>query len=700
LKFDIIEKELKEAYNNIEIIQVDDFCLKKSSDIIFDIIIKNKINGLIFAGCTPQIIEIKLIHEFKKKNLENIPFEIVNIREQCAWVHNIDEATYKAIKLIKSHIEKLLNRNIVDIKLNKIDKSITIIGGGVAGLQVLKNLQNLGYSITIIEKNPEFGGTVKELPIIYPYNISGKKFIEKLISEIKFDNINVLLNHEIEWIAGKFGNYKIKVFDKSNKNKEQIIKTSIIIIATGHDIFIPSRNDYYKYNESNRIITLHEFGKLINYLNDNNDDKVYNNLIDNFNNKIKKILIIQCVGSRDRNQYDYCSKYCCTTSINYSIELIKKYPSLEIYISYIDIRTPWTSEYLYKKARELGIKFIRGKVGTIEIYDDDILITIYDSLLQKLLKIKVDLVVLATAIIPNYNNKFLFEQLKLKTKYTAFIKEKYEKLGILETSRIGIFACGTVLGPKLIEETLSEANAVALDVIKLLERPDLFKNRIYSIINEDKCNGCGLCEKVCPFNIPNLILKESSDLKEIYIAKIDPLSCRGCGTCNAICPTAAVQLNIYSQNEIFAQIRELLSDAKESDEPIIIGFVCDECAYAAVDTLGMLKKKYPSNIRLIRIPCGGRLSLIDILKCYDEGASGVFLIACKDDRCHYIDGNKKAKLHIEAAEEILEAIGWNKGRTRYFSAFAADNEILYRELIEFYNYIKKLGINPKINNRM
>ncbi|TFF87790.1 MAG: hydrogenase iron-sulfur subunit, partial [Promethearchaeota archaeon] len=625
--------------------------------------------GFLFVGCSPQIIEMKLRLELKKNQLEDIVFEIVNIREQCYWVHDSDDATYKANILVKAHFIKLLNTFYKKIDKNFLDKSVIIIGGGIAGLEVAINLQKLGYDITLIEIDKDLGGYVKKLPIIHPYKVSGEDFINKRINRLDSD-ITIYKNWTIEWIDGKLGNYSLKLLENNNSDNEKIINGSIIVFTTGHDIFRPKINDFYRYNEEDRVISLFELGNVLRSLNSKNKTEKLNskNILKLFENKksTRNILIVQCVGSRDKNYYEHCSKYCCTTAINYSIELLKRFPNSSIFISYIDIRTPWTSEYEYKKARDMGVNFIRGKVGSIEKIDDKLIATIYDTIVQKLMKIDADLVVLSTALIPKSENMELFNQLKINTWNKGFIKSKYAKLRNVETSRNGIFACGTATGPKLIEETINEAKAISMEIIKLLEEPKLFSNYNVTIIDQEKCNGCELCARICPFNIPRMIPQETdSESKIEYLAEIDPFSCRGCGTCNAICPTAAAQLQQYSQNEIFSQIKSLLEDSNEFTQPIILGFVCDECAYASVDILGLLRKKYPENIRLIRIPCGGRLSLLDILKCYSDGASGVFLLACGDDKCHYIDGNVKGHSQIEAAEEILESIGWDRGRTAY-----------------------------------
>ncbi|TFF86200.1 MAG: hydrogenase iron-sulfur subunit [Promethearchaeota archaeon] len=702
LDFEEIKQKFSTDFPSAKLIISDSACSNDGIDQLLTNLKSGDYKGFLFVGCTPQIIEVKLELELRKNNLQNVFFEIANIREQCYWVHDEDNASYKAYILIKSHFEKLKHKKNEDFDIENIEKSVIIIGAGIGGLEVAINLQDLGYDITLIEKEKELGGFIRELPIIHPYNISGEEFIIEKLAKLDQDKIKIFKNWKVAWVDGKLGNYMAKIFDISDENNEKLIKGSIVVFTTGHDIFIPSKKDYFGYGKDDRVLSLYEFAKKLKHLNYNKNQEI-NELIPLklFEGKesIKKILIIQCVGSRDKNFYDYCSKYCCTTAINYSIELLNHFSDLDIFISYIDIRTPWTSEYIYQEARDLGVNFIKGKVGSVEIFDDKLIATVYDSSIRKLLKLNVDLILLSTALTPNMENQELFEELNIKTWNKGFIKPKYAKLRNIETSRNGIFACGTATGPKLIEETINEANAISMEIMKILEQPDLFISRNITIIDPDKCNGCELCARICPFNIPYMIEREAdSESKPEYLAVIDPFSCRGCGTCNAICPTAAAQLQNYSQDEIFAQITSILGDSDDFEKPIIIGFVCDECAYASVDILGLLRKKYPENIRLIRIPCGGRLSLLDILKSYNEGASGVFLLACGEDKCHYLEGNTKAKLHIEAAEEILESIGWEKGRTEYFTSFAADNSELYRRINNFAEKIKKMGNNPFVKS--
>jgi len=480
-----------------------------------EILKESKYHGFLFVGCTPQIIEMKIEFELKNNGLDDKKFEIVNIREQCSWVHSTNEANYKALILIKALFNKLMSKDVIRNELNTIEKTIIIIGAGIAGLQVAINLQNKGYTVYLLEKEQEIGGFVSHLPIITPYNVSGREFIKQMITRIDKEKIKIINNCYIDWITGELGNYTVKLV--VNKKEDLTLSGSIIVFATGHEMFVPNVNDFYGYNRLDEVITLSELGNLLNKSQifekqANNTEDMALKLLNN-SKKIKRILIIQCVGSRDKNNYEYCSKYCCLTAINYSIELLKRFPDLEISISYIDIRTTWTSEYNYRTARELGVNFIRGKVGALEKYDDGLIVSIYDSLLQKLMKLEVDLVVLSTALTPNNQISPFLNSLHLKVWNKGFIKSKYLKLRNIETNRIGIYACGTALGPKLIAESLTDANAVSLEVIKLLDRPELFKSKNITIVDPNKCNGCELCARVCPFNIPIMVPRNSESQK-------------------------------------------------------------------------------------------------------------------------------------------------------------------------------------------
>ncbi|HDM36511.1 MAG TPA: hydrogenase iron-sulfur subunit [Candidatus Syntrophoarchaeum butanivorans] len=128
-------------------------------------------------------------------------------------------------------------------------------------------------------------------------------------------------------------------------------------------------------------------------------------------------------------------------------------------------------------------------------------------------------------------------------------------------------------------------------------------------------------------------------------------------------------------------------------EPKIVGFCCSSCSYAAADLAGKDRVGYPSNIRIIRLPCGGKVDVMHILRAFEMGADGVFVAACKDGRCSYLDGNTHAKRRVNTLKDHLRVIGLGESRLEIFQVEAAG--VSFARLVEeFTAKIKELGENP------
>ncbi|MHA1379109.1 MAG: hydrogenase iron-sulfur subunit [Candidatus Helarchaeota archaeon] len=650
--------------------------------------LKNNSQKFVIAACTPQKLEYELRNFFKSNNKDPYSFDIANIREHCAWVHDDKElATEKAIALIKSSIQRMSRAPKINQEILKINKHVTIIGAGISGLQTAIDLNSLGFKVLILEKQLKPGGHVAKLSTIYPFNLTGAELINQKLKNIEQKNIEIITNCKINWISGSFGQFKCNF--STNSDNEQIIDTSAIVFATGHDVLQPYNIKQYKYGKSPDIITLYELSKILG-------DK--NNLNSNFLRKsdgkpIKNIFMVQCVGSRDVKNCSYCSVYCCTSAIDHAIKIKEKYKDTNITISYFDIRTPFEQELLYRQARELGIDFFRGKIGEIQINNKHFITQAMDTVLGKLVELKSDLVVLSTALKPNLNNYELFDMLNLKFKFGGFIKEYYDKLKKLETNRKGIYVCGTVSGPKTIPQCIYEAHAVSLKVLQEIGDGEIKKDLIITVVNEDLCNGCELCARICPFNVP--VMKNVGDELK---AEIDPFSCKACGICTSVCPTGAAQLQINLRDQLIAQIKVILKNAKVSSNPIILGFVCDECGYATIDAAGILNLPYSEMVRFIRLPCIGRLSLLDIFSAFEYGASAVLLIGCAEERCHYLQGNSKTEIEVKITKEILKEIGWEPERIEFYGMFHAEPQKFIAAVEEMVERVDKLGLTPILKN--
>ncbi|NVM29376.1 MAG: hydrogenase iron-sulfur subunit [Candidatus Helarchaeota archaeon] len=732
-----------------------DLCFEERLDEVVELYEKGTFNWFIVAACTPQIIELVIKTKLKAKNLSP-NFEIVNIREQCSWVHsNKVKATDKALMLIRGAIAKIKTANTISEKQASLKKHVTVIGGGIAGLNVASDLCALGFEVLIIEKEPWVGGHVIQLENINPYNKNGKEILMELLKSLGKKNVKFKLNTKVSWIEGGVGDFRIHILrtpqfinDKCNycnkcieacptilndplneglatikaidrglgapfgdsmvihrekcpincriceeicpekainlnfEEAQEVIKTSFIVFSTGFDVLRPDQRTVFQLEKSPDILTQLQLARMIDPEGPTNG-KVTRPSTGEI---ARKILMVQCVGSRDIGFARYCSKYCCTTAIRHAIDIKENNPECEICISYIDIRTPFWDEELYRKARSLGIEFIRGKIGNIQYGAEQLTTEIIDTVLARQFNYESDIMVLSTAMLPNQLAPEIVEITKLKIKDNGFMQEYYPKLKLTETNKIGIYICGAVSGPKLVSECITEAHSVAVSIVKEYPHEMLIRDSAISMVDEELCNGCELCVRICPFKIPILLEKD-----EKSIALIDEKQCQGCGTCVSLCPTNAVQLESLKRDQLFAQIRGTLADVASNDAPIILGFVCEECAYATVDFAGMLRKSYSENIRLLRIPCVGRLSILDVLTAFQSGADLILIFGCEDDKCHYLEGNTKTRVIIEVIKELLDEIGWESERINMYGLFSADVDKFLNAIQDALNVYEKLG---------
>ncbi len=272
------------------------------------------------------------------------------------------------------------------------------------------------------------------------------------------------------------------------------------------------------------------------------------------NTKPKTINFLSCMGSRDINHHTYCSRVCCMYMIKQARLIKEKYPDIDIYMHFIDVRTAGKDydEY-YTGARRMGINFLKGKVGGIQkVGDHTLRVLAYDMEAQEPVEIKSDLVVLATAIELPESAKPLAQTLGLQFDGGGFFRELHPKLGPVETSTQGIFLAGCCQGPKDIPDTVSQAKGAAAAAAVPLAQGRVRISPTISEVHPEKCSGCGICVPLCPYSAISL-----KTWGERPRAEIDITQCKGCGVCTATCPSAAIVLHGFEEEQIMAQIEAL-----------------------------------------------------------------------------------------------------------------------------------------------
>lgn len=264
-------------------------------------------------------------------------------------------------------------------------------------------------------------------------------------------------------------------------------------------------------------------------------------------------VFIQCVGSREPDR-PYCSRVCCTHSIDNALELKRRNPEMNVFILYRDIRTYGEREYLYREAREKGVIFIRYKLEDkpkVAISDGKLQVTVTDHVLGKPVAIEADLLTLATAILPNQNEK-LAQFFKVPVNDDGFYVEKHAKLGPSDFATDGVFLCGLAHYPKPIDEAIVQGGAAASRAVTLLAREKIHASGEVAQVDPMMCSSCGVCVSICPYSAPSFIAADAR--MHAGKAQINAVLCKGCGLCVASCRSGAIHLKGFDNDQIFAQI--------------------------------------------------------------------------------------------------------------------------------------------------
>lgn len=319
-----------------------------------------------------------------------------------------------------------------------------------------------------------------------------------------------------------------------------------IVVATGYDLYPIEKIPEYGYGKYEDVIDGLQFERLLSA-----SGPTTGKIRRPSDGKIpKEVVFIQCVGSRDPESHlPYCSKICCMYTGKHAMLYKHHVPDGQAYIFYMDIRSAGKDyeEFIQRATEEDRVLYIRGRVSKIFKDGDKVMVWGSDTLAGKKVEIAADLVVLATAIVPRKETIELARMLRIPMGPNNFLKEAHPKLRPVETLSAGILLAGAVQAPKDIPDTVAQGSAAGSKVAGLLSSDELSHDPAVVSINEDMCNGCGICVGICPYDALSLNVEKS-------VTEVNEVLCEGCGTCSAACPSGASQL----KNSTDVQIARML----------------------------------------------------------------------------------------------------------------------------------------------
>ncbi|MDX9906143.1 MAG: CoB--CoM heterodisulfide reductase iron-sulfur subunit A family protein [Bacteroidales bacterium] len=529
-------------------------CSDPGQDQIIHDIRDHNLNRIVVAACSPRIHELTFRKSLENAGLNPYLLEMANIREQVSWVHNDrKEATRKAISLVAAAINRVRWHESLDKRTVEINPATLVIGGGMAGMIAALEVADAGKQAYLIEISDRLGGIVGEVDLTFPYFDSTQSVVKSVIERvINHPNIEVYLSTQLKEVFGYIGNFETQfVFGTEEKKLE----FGHIVVATGLKPFDPSGIPEYGYAKYPNVITSFQFESMLKR----------GRIVTTKGEEPKNVVIIHCVGSRNPQYHEYCSRTCCSTALKYANQIRSALPQASIYQIYADMRSYGKGcEELYKDTSRKNVLFMmfdqqkglpRIRKGARTEYPN-LVIELHEKLTGEDVLVPADMVILMVAMEAHETAKEVAHMTGISMCGNEFYIEKHPKLDPVATTTDGVFIVGSCQAPKDIPNTVAQARAATARILANISMGRMNVEVTTAVVNEELCCGCQTCISVCPYSA-------ISYLDEKRVSNVNEILCKGCGTCGSTCPTGAIRSRHFTDQQILSEIKELIVKSKE-----------------------------------------------------------------------------------------------------------------------------------------
>ncbi|MCL4535167.1 MAG: CoB--CoM heterodisulfide reductase iron-sulfur subunit A family protein [Bacteroidetes bacterium] len=327
-----------------------------------------------------------------------------------------------------------------------------------------------------------------------------------------------------------------------------------IVLATGYDLFDASADMRYGYRRLDNVISALEFERMCNA-----SGPTAGRILMANGKEPKSVAIIHCVGSRDTNYHQYCSRVCCMYSMKFA-HLVKDRVGhdTKVFEFYTDLRAFGKGyEEFYNRVQEEGVTFVRGRPAEVtdvpETIDEvgKLIVQAENTLVSRQVRIPVDMVVLSGGLEPRSDTAEVARMFNISRSQDGFFLERHPKLDPVASMTDGVFVAGCCQGPKDIPDTVAQAAAAAVRAVGLMNKGKIQVEAATSMVQAELCSGCRVCNKLCPYSAITFD-------EEKKVSVINDAVCKGCGVCAAACPSDAIVSRHFTDAQILAEIEGVL----------------------------------------------------------------------------------------------------------------------------------------------
>jgi heterodisulfide reductase subunit A len=511
-------------------------CFPEGQGAIKEAVAAHRLNRIVVAACSHRTHESLFQRTAREAGLNAYLVEMVNIREQCAWVHphEPEDATRKAQELLRMAIGRVGTLQPLYKSAVEPVRRALVIGGGPSGMAAALAIADAGADVALVERADALGGNLLNIHYVVE-GYSPQRLLRDLVNRVRgHERIRVYTRTEVVEHTGYVGAYQSVL--RRRDGQEETVSHGVTIVATGGE---EVRGSAYLLGEHPNVVTQLDLEEAITH----RLEEIA---------ALEDVVMIQCVRPA-RSEYEYCSRVCCTSTIKNALRIKVANPDCRVTVLYKDIITYGFREQYYTEARRRGVLFVRytdDAEPAVESLNGRLRVTVQEPMLRRPMILEPDLLVLSMAIEPSAGTAELAELLEVPLSDEGFFLEAHIKMRPMDFMEEGIFVCGMAHYPKFIEESISHALATAGRATTILSKRPFHVGGSVAVVDQDKCVGCLTCVRTCPFHIPKVERSRVGVGDIVGAAYIEPALCHGCGTCTVECPAAAIQLLNYTDEQV------------------------------------------------------------------------------------------------------------------------------------------------------
>ncbi|MBI5533809.1 MAG: hydrogenase iron-sulfur subunit [Deltaproteobacteria bacterium] len=661
-------------------------CAPEGLTLVRDEMAAAGLDAVVIAACSER--ELSGVFRFGDAHVER-----ASLREQVAWVCKAEAEDRQM--LAEDYTRMACVRAAKSARPTRLTPAVSrrllVVGGGAAGLSAALEASRAGYEVVLVDKDKTLGGwmaTCKlQVPRKAPFAAAEDNDILELVGAVKdAPGIQIKSSCAIGSISGAPGAFQVTL-----QGEAEPFTVGAIVVAVGATPYDVTKLGHLGYGTHPNVITQSELEALAKQgqVARPSDGK-----------PIQSALFVQCAGSRDEAHLGYCSTTCCPETIKQLAYLKAANGAVRCHVVHKDMRLPGLLEAFYRSAQADGTEFVQGEIKAVSSAGQGVRVELHDAQSGEQRQLEVDLVVLATGMVPSAKDTSVLNLTyrlgkELPTRDSGFASSHFICFPY-ETQRTGIYAAGAVHRPMLTADAMADGAGAAHKAIQCVEmtaRGEAVHPRAgdltYPEFSLQRCTQCKRCTEECPFG--------TLDEDEKGTPKPNPERCRRCGVCLGACPERIVSFANYSVDMVGSMIKSISVPDEFEEKPRVLCLVCENDVLPAIDMAASLRKPLSPWVRVVALRCLGSTNLQWLNDSMIKGIDGVMLIGCRhgdDYQCHFVKGSELCNVRMEKIQETLTRLMLEPERIRVEQFALGDYGKLFDVVNGFVERVVALGPNP------